>query len=138
MIQIKLKKKSIHVALCCSQQFENTTQTCDTCERKNNQRCGSRLCSLIRAASVLVAVIDLRITKWVTYFCSLSRCTCLLVFLHQPLISHKGRERLWGSSSQNKPCRCTYTHVYTAPHTKECRNRVYISDIYLNHFLYSV
>ncbi len=70
-----------------------------------------------RAASVLVAVIDLCMTKWATYFCSLSRCFCVLLFLHQPLIRHESRERLWGSSTQNKPCRCTQTHTHTHTHT---------------------
>lgn len=50
--------------------------------------------------------------KWATYFYSSSRCTCVLVFLHQLLISHEGLVSLWGRT-KNKPCRCTWKHTHT-------------------------
>ena len=84
-----------------------------------------RLCSLIRAASVLVAVIDLCMTKWATYFCSTSRCTCVLLVLHQPLISHEGPVAFVGQldSEQGTQVR------HAAPHIKECRNTLTEADI---------
>lgn len=88
----KLGWRIVYAALHC---LKAKTQTCAVSEIKQKISCsvnrtevyhwGSRLCSLIGTS---VPVTDLCMTKWATYFYSLSRCTSVPVFLHHPLISH--------------------------------------------------
>ena len=80
---------------------------------------GSRLCSLI-GASVLVAVTHLCMTKWTTYFYSMSRCTCVLVFF-----TSAADQSSWGPGAfvgqfNSEQTLQVHTNTHTHPHTSAC------------------